>query len=82
VPLEPRHLDAWSAVRRARNAGERSDAAARKRLERSPSWGWTVMAPTRQVRVGGEGGPRPLALAPRGGPPVTRGGPQAVCRVV
>jgi len=50
-------------VRRARNAGERSDAAARKRL-------------------GGEGGPRPLALAPRGGPPVTRGGPQAVCRVV
>jgi hypothetical protein len=64
---EPWPLDALDAGRRARKAGASRDAAARQRLERSPYWGWTALAPTRQWRVAVEGASRPLALAPRVG---------------
>jgi hypothetical protein len=71
--LAPRHLDAGDAVRRACKAGARTAAAASERLERSPSWVWTALAPTRTLLVGGEVGCRPLALAHRVVPQVRRG---------
>jgi hypothetical protein len=55
-------------VLRARNAGESRDAEARRRLERSPSWGWTALAPKSQLLLGVDVGRRPRALAPRVGP--------------
>src|SRR5262249_36420464 len=53
-------LDALSAVRRDRKAGALRDDEAIKRLERSPSWVWTVLAPPEPV-AGGERGRQPHA---------------------
>jgi hypothetical protein len=63
--LEQLQLNALYAVLRARKAGESSDDAAIKRLERSPSWVWTAMAPTSTLLVGVEVGCRTLAMAQR-----------------
>jgi hypothetical protein len=67
VPLAQWQRDALSAVRRDLKAGEISDDEALKRLERSPSWGWTVMAPPSQWVGVVAGGCRTRALAPRVG---------------
>ncbi len=72
-PLEPRQRDEVDAVLRARKAGESSADEAIKRRARSPSWGWTAMAPTRKLLVVVEVGSRPLAMAPRVVPQVTQG---------
>jgi hypothetical protein len=69
--LEPRHLEAGYAVRRARQAGALSAAEALPRLERSPSWGGTARDPQSTRLVVVEVGSRPLALAQRVVPQVT-----------
>ena len=43
--------------------GERSEAEAIKRLERSPWWVWTAMDPESQLRLVIEVGTRTLAMA-------------------
>jgi IS1 family transposase len=63
--LEQLQLDEVYAVLRARKAGEISDEAAIKRLERSPSWVWTAMDPTSKLLVVVEVGSRTLAMAQR-----------------
>jgi hypothetical protein len=63
-------------VLRDGKAGERSAEEAIKRLERSPAWGWTALAPQRKLLVVVEGGSRPRALAQRVVPQV----PQVVAR--
>ena len=63
--VQPRPLEAVDAVRRARKAGASSDGEALQRLERSPAWGGTVLAPQSQLLGGGAVGPRTLAMAPR-----------------
>jgi hypothetical protein len=68
VHVEQWQLDAWYAVLRALKGGERSDDAAIARLERSPSWGWTAMAPQSKLRVVVDVGTRTLAMAQRGVP--------------
>jgi hypothetical protein len=73
VPLEQLQLDELYAVLRARKAGEISDDEAIKRLEPSPSWGWTVMDPTSKLLVVVDVGTRTLAMAQRVVPQVTRG---------
>lgn len=70
--LDQLPLDEWYAVLRALKGGEISADEAIKRLERSPSWVWTVMAPKRKWLVVGAVGTRPLAMAQRVVPPVTR----------
>jgi hypothetical protein len=65
LPLEPRPLDAGSAVLRALHAGALSEDEAITRLERSPAWVWTAMDPRSKVLVVVEGGSRPLAMAQR-----------------
>jgi hypothetical protein len=83
LPLEQRPLAAVSAGRRARQAAASSADAASRRLERSPSWGWTALAPTRPLCLVVAGGSRPLALAPRGGHPVPQGwGPDGGARLL
>jgi hypothetical protein len=73
LPLEQRQLDEWYAGLRECKAGESSDEEALNRLERSPSWGWTVMAP-KSKRLGVvDVGRRTLALAQRVVPQVTAG---------
>src|SRR5712691_4077826 len=65
VHLEQLQLDELYAVLRALKAGEISDDEAMKRLERSPSWVWTVMDPTSKLLVVVEVGSRTLAMAQR-----------------
>jgi hypothetical protein len=71
--LEPLPLDAFDPARRERKAGAISDEEAMQRLERSPDWGWTVRDPQSTRLVGGDGGRRTLALAPRVVPQVPAG---------
>ena len=76
-------LDALYAGGRDRKAGASRAAAAMQRRERSPSWGWTALAPTSKLLVVGDGGSRPLAMAQRVGPQVAQGlGPGGVPRVL
>ena len=63
VHLEQLQLDELYAVLRALKAGEISDEEAMKRLERSPSWVWTVMDPTSKLLVVVDVGSRTLAMA-------------------
>src|SRR5881397_3097125 len=63
--LEQLQLDELYAVLRDRKAGEISDDEAIKRLERSPSWVWTVMDPTSKLLVAVDVGSRTLAMAQR-----------------
>jgi transposase-like protein/IS1 family transposase len=63
--LEQLQLDELYAVLRAFKAGEISDAEAIKRLERSPSWVWTVMDPQSKLLVVVDVGNRTLAMAQR-----------------
>jgi hypothetical protein len=62
---EQRQLDAVYAVLRACKAGEISDAEAITRLERAPSWVWTVMDPQSKLVVVVDVGSRTLAMAQR-----------------
>jgi len=63
--LEQLQLDEVSAVLRAFKAGEISEDAAIKRLERAPSWVWTAMDPTSKLLVVVDVGCRTLARAQR-----------------
>jgi IS1 family transposase len=63
--LEPRQLDELYAVLRELQAGESSDDAAIKRLERSPYWVWTAMDPRSTLLVGVDVGSRTWAMAQR-----------------
>src|SRR5262247_3278023 len=63
--LEQLQLDELYAVLRALKAGEISEDAAIKRLERSPSWVWTAMDPTSKLLVVVDVGSRTLAMAQR-----------------
>jgi IS1 family transposase len=63
--LEQLQLDEVYAVLRARKAGEISEDAAIKRLERSPYWVWTVMDPRSKLLVVVDVGTRTLAMAQR-----------------
>ena len=65
VHLEQRQRDELYAVLRALKAGEISDDEAMKRLERSPSWVWTVMDPKSKLLVVVDVGSRTLAMAQR-----------------
>ena len=56
-------LDELYAVLRARKAGELSEDAAIKGLERAPSWVWTAMDPTSKLLVVIDVGSRTLAMA-------------------
>jgi len=58
-------LDELYAVLRALKAGEISDDAAIKRLERTPSWVWTAMDPKSKLLVVVDVGSRTLAMAQR-----------------
>jgi IS1 family transposase len=70
--LEQLQLDEVYAVLRDLKAGKISDDEAMKRLERSPSWVWTAMDPTRKLLVVVDVGPRTLAMAQRVVHQVTR----------
>src|SRR5262245_62144373 len=70
--LEQLQLDELYAVLRALKAGEISEDAAIKRLERSPSWVWTAMDPTSKLLVVVDVGCRTLAMAQRVVHQVTR----------
>jgi hypothetical protein len=59
-------------VLRAFKAGESTDDEALARLERSPSWVWTAVDPTRKWLVVVDGGCRTLAMAQRVGHQVSR----------
>ena len=61
--MEQLQLDELYAVLRERKAGEISDEAAIKRLERSPYWVWTAMDPTSKLLVVVEVGSHTLAVA-------------------
>src|SRR5262249_38514170 len=61
--LEQLQLDELYAVLRALKAGEISEDAAIKRLERSPYWVWTVMDPRSKLLVVVDVGSRTLAMA-------------------
>jgi len=63
--LEQLQLDELYAVLRDLKAGEISDDAAIKRLERSPCWVWTAMDPTSKLLVVIDVGNRTLAMAQR-----------------
>src|SRR5262249_49682952 len=63
--LEQLPLDEVYAVLRARKAGEISEDAAIKRLERAPSWVWTAMDPQSKLLVVVDVGSRTLAMAQR-----------------
>jgi IS1 family transposase len=63
--LEQLQLDELYAVLRDLKASAISDAAAIKRLERSPSWVWTVMDPRSKLLVVVDVGSRTLAMAQR-----------------
>src|SRR5919198_4222251 len=70
--LEQQQLDELYAVLRALKAGEISEDAAIKRLERSPSWVWTAMDATSKLLVVVDVGCRTLAMAQRVVHQVTR----------
>src|SRR5919198_1232035 len=70
--VEQLQLDELYAVLRALKAGEISEDAAIKRLERSPYWVWTAMDPTSKLLVGVDVGCRTLAMAQRVVHQVTR----------
>jgi len=63
--VRQRQLDALDAVLREVTTGARSDDEAITRLERSPSWVWTAMAPESTWLLGIDVGTRTLAMAPR-----------------
>jgi len=63
--LEQLQLDELYAVLRELKAGAISNDEALKRLERSPYWGWTVIAPTSKLLVAVDVGTRTLAMAQR-----------------
>jgi IS1 family transposase len=63
--VEQLQLDEVYAVLRELKAGEISDDEAMKRLERSPSWVWTAMAPQSKLLVVVDIGSRTLAMAQR-----------------
>src|SRR5215471_16427319 len=63
--VEQLQLDEMYAVLRALNAGVISDDEAIERLERSPSWVWTAIAPTSKLLVVVDVGTRTLAMAQR-----------------
>jgi IS1 family transposase len=63
--LEQLQLDELYAVLRDLKASAISDEAAIKRLERSPSWVWTVMDPRSKLLVVVDVGSRTLAMAQR-----------------
>ena len=71
--VEQLQLDELYAVLRAFKAGEISEDAAIKRLDRSPYWVWTVMDPTSKLLVVVDVGCRTLAMAQRVVHQVTRG---------
>jgi transposase-like protein len=58
-------LDELYVVLRALKAGEIGEDEAIQRLERSPSWVWTAMAPESKLLLGIAVGPRTLAMAQR-----------------
>ena len=70
--LEQLQLDEVYAVLRDLQAGEISDDAAIKRLERSPYWVWTAMDPRSKLLVVVDVGNRTLAMAQRVVHQVTR----------
>ena len=70
--LEQLQLDELYAVLRAFKAGEINEDQAIKRLERAPSWVWTVMDPTSKLLVVVDVGGRTLAMAQRVVHQVTR----------
>ena len=71
--------DELYAVLRALNAGAISEDEASQRLERSPDWVWTALAPDRKVLLVIDVGTRTLAMAQRVGPQgVQRGAPGGV----
>jgi IS1 family transposase len=70
--LEQLQLDELYAVLRDLQAGEISDDAAIKRLERSPYWVWTAMDPRSKLLVVVDVGNRTLAMAQRVVPQGTR----------
>jgi IS1 family transposase len=61
--VEQLQLDELYAVLRARKAGEISEDAAIKRLDRAHSWVWTAMDPTSKLLVVIDVGSRTLAMA-------------------
>jgi len=63
--LEQLQLDELYAVLRAFKAAEITEDDAIERLERSPSWVWTVMDPTSKLLVVVDVGCRTLAMAQR-----------------
>jgi hypothetical protein len=71
--VEPLQREELSAVVRDLKAGARSNDEALQRLERSPAWVGTAMAPQSKWRVVVAVGPRTLAMAQRVVPQVTRG---------
>src|SRR5262245_45937691 len=70
--VEQLQLDELYAVLRALKAGEISEDAAIKRLDRSPYWVWTAMDPTSKLLVVVDVGCRTLAMAQRVVHQVTR----------
>jgi IS1 family transposase len=63
--LEQLQLDELYAVLRAFKAGEINEDQAMQRLERAPSWVWTVMDPKSKLLVVVDVGSRTLAMAQR-----------------
>jgi hypothetical protein len=72
VHVQQLQLDELYAVLRDLKAGEISDDAAIQRLERSPAWVWTAMAPQSKLLVVVDVGTRTLAMAQRVVHQVTR----------
>jgi len=72
VHLEQLQLDELYAVLRECKTGEINENEAMKRLERSPSWVWTVMDPKSKLLVVVDVGNRTLAMAQRVVHQVTR----------
>ena len=67
VHVRQRQRDELSAVWREGKTGARREDEASKRLERSPSWGWTAMDPESTWRLVIAGGTRTLERAQRVG---------------
>src|SRR6266705_6133097 len=65
VHVEQLQLDELYVVLRALKAGEIGEDEAMQRLERSPSWVWTAMAPESKLLLVIEVGTRTLAMAQR-----------------
>src|SRR5215470_10046630 len=65
VHVEQWQLDELYVVLRALQAGEIGEDEAIQRLERSPSWVWTAMAPESKLLLVIDGGTRTLEMAQR-----------------